>query len=90
MLLFKRRHDPAIAELEKARALNPDLVDHRYGLGLIYAREPAKAIAVLQANSRSIRYSATPATPISSAMPTMCFKRYAEAVPLLRSCGTRA
>src|SRR5262249_47347710 len=52
VLLFKRRHDAAIAELEKARVLNPNLVDHRYGLGLVYAGEPAKAIEVLQANSR--------------------------------------
>src|SRR5262245_38774004 len=52
VLVFKRRHDAAIAEFERALALNPNFIDHRYPPALIYAGEPARAIEVLGANIR--------------------------------------
>jgi adenylate cyclase len=89
VLLFKRRHDAAIAELEKARALNPNLVDHRYGLCLVYAGEPAKAAEVLQANSRldPFQHHASHSNFLGHAYYML--KRYAEAVPLLREAAAR-
>jgi adenylate cyclase len=51
VLLFKRRHDAAIAEFERALALNPNFVDFRYALALRYAGEPARAIEVLEAST---------------------------------------
>src|SRR6266436_8058760 len=42
VLLFKRQHDAAIAEFERAFALNPNFVDFRYALALTYAGEPAR------------------------------------------------
>ncbi len=47
VLLFKRQHDAAIAEFERAFALNPNFIDYRFGLALMYAGEPARAIEVL-------------------------------------------
>src|SRR5215470_16136951 len=51
VLLFKRRHDAAIAELERAFALNPNFVDFRYAQALMYSGEPARAIEVLEAST---------------------------------------
>src|SRR5262249_45097321 len=37
VLLYKCQHDAAIAEFERAFALNPNFVDHRFALALIFA-----------------------------------------------------
>jgi adenylate cyclase len=42
VLLFNRQHDTAIAEFERAFALNPNFIDNRFALVLIYSGEPAK------------------------------------------------
>src|SRR5262249_50730524 len=52
VLLYKRRHDEAIAEFERAFALNPNFFDYRYARALSYVGEPARAIQVLEANIR--------------------------------------
>ena len=36
VLLFKRRHDAAIAEFERGFALNPNFIDYRFGNALMY------------------------------------------------------
>src|SRR5258707_21305 len=50
--LFTRQHDAAIAEFERAFALNPNFIDYRYARALTYAGEPARAIEVLKAAIR--------------------------------------
>jgi len=57
VLLFKRQHDAAIAEFERAFALNPNFIDYRYARALTYAGEPARAIEVLEATIASILFS---------------------------------
>lgn len=52
VLLFLRQHDAAIAEFERAISLNRNFNDHGYGLGLVFAGQPANAIDVLRANLR--------------------------------------
>ena len=52
VLLCKRQHDAAIAEFERAFALNPNFIDHRYVQVLICAGEPARAIEVLESSIR--------------------------------------
>jgi TolB-like protein/DNA-binding winged helix-turn-helix (wHTH) protein len=52
LLLFKRRHDAALAEFERAFALNPNFIDYRYAQALMSAGEPARAIEVLELNIR--------------------------------------
>jgi adenylate cyclase len=90
VLLYKRRHDAAIAEFERAFALNPNFIDYRYARALTFAGEPARAIEVLQACSHL--------DPLQASLP--CFtgfvglanyalERYEEAVRLLRECTLR-
>ena len=49
VLSFKRRHDDAIAEFERARAMNPNFDDWRFANFLIYAGDAARALEVSQA-----------------------------------------
>jgi adenylate cyclase len=51
-LMFKRRHEEAVAEFEQAFALNPNYSDHSFGLCLVFAGQPARAIDVMQASMR--------------------------------------
>jgi adenylate cyclase len=51
-LIFKRRHEEAIAEYEQAFALNPNFSDHGFGLCLVFAGQPERAIEVMQASMR--------------------------------------
>src|SRR5215468_3410530 len=39
VLLYKRQHDVAIAEFERAFTLNPNFIDHRYAQALTLAGE---------------------------------------------------
>jgi len=34
-LIYKRQHDAAMAEFERAFALNPNFIDYRYALALM-------------------------------------------------------
>src|SRR5262249_60399724 len=56
VLIYKRQHDAAIAEFERAFALNPNFIDHRVARALINVGEPARAIEVLQTNMRLDRF----------------------------------
>src|SRR6266446_6720346 len=44
VLLFKRRHDAAILEFERAFQLNPNYIDYRYARALTFAGEHARAM----------------------------------------------
>jgi len=52
VLMFKNRHEEAVAEFEQAFALNPNFSDHSFGLCLVFAGQPARAIEVMQASTR--------------------------------------
>ena len=87
-LLFKRRHDFAMAEFERAVALNPNFFDYRLASALVYVGEPARAIEVLEANIRLDPFR--PFFAFSSmGMAHYMLKRYAEAVHWLRECVLR-
>jgi adenylate cyclase len=88
-LIFKGQHDAGIAEFERAFALNPNFIDHRYARALIFAGEPARAIEVLQVNMRL-----DPFQPLLRATGWLgsanyMLKRYGEAVRLLREITSR-
>jgi adenylate cyclase len=51
-LLFKCRHGAAIAEFDRALALNPNFIDFRYAHALTCTGEPARALEVLEVNAR--------------------------------------
>jgi adenylate cyclase len=89
VLVFKRRHDDAIAEFERAFALNSNFFDRRFALALTYAGEPARAIEVQEANIRldpfqSHVYAFTSVMGFANYM----LKRYEEAVRSLRECAS--
>jgi adenylate cyclase len=89
VLLYKRQHDAAIAEFERALGLNPYFIDDRHALALTYAGQPARAIEVLEANMRL-----DPFQPLTNSigwlgLANYSLKRYGEAVRLFRECVSR-
>ena len=88
VLLYKRRHDAAMAEFDRAFALNPNLIDFRFATALIYAGEPARAIEVLEA---IIRLDPFPLSPTFGQMglANYMLKRYGDAVRWCRECISR-
>jgi len=89
VLLWKRQHDAAIAEFERAFALNPNYIDHRYALALMYAGEPARAIEVLEANLHLDPFQPLINATGNAGIANYMLKRYGEAVRLLREVATR-
>ena len=88
-LVWMRQSDAAIAEFEKAVALNPNFTDMRFSIALIYAGEPARAIEVTKVHMRlDPFYIAT--TPGWLGLAYYMVGRYAEALPPLRECVSRA
>jgi adenylate cyclase len=89
VLFLKGQHDAAIAEWERAFALNPNFLDFRYGFGLLFLGEPAKAIEVVEAN---LRLDPRPIPAYSYGLMGIAnymIKRYPDAVRLLRDCKSR-
>src|SRR5262249_13043785 len=88
VLPYKRRHDDAIAEFERAYALNPNFVDYRFAIALWLVGEPARALEVLEANIRL-----DPFHPVTAfghkGIAYYMLKRHGEAVRLLRECVSR-
>ncbi len=87
VLLYKRRHDAAIAEFERAFALNPNFIDYRYAAALIFVGEPARAIEVLELNIRLDPFRPWPFQFMGGACYML--KRYGEAVRWLRESVSR-
>jgi adenylate cyclase len=88
LLLFKRQHDAAILEFERAFALNPNFTDFRYALALVYVGEPARAIEVLEAIIRLDRFP-PPGTFNAMGFANYMRKRYGDAVHWCRECISR-
>ena len=88
VLLYKRRHDAAIAEFERGWALNPNFIDYRFGSALMYVGEPARAIEVLEAGIRLDPFQPSYAFGLMGIVNYM-LKRYGEAVRWLRECTLR-
>jgi len=88
-LIWKRQHDDAIAEFERAFALNPNFIDHRFAIALIYAGEPARAIEVLEANMRLDPFASPNHSYGVMGMANYTLKHYEEAVHWLRECALR-
>src|SRR5262249_24613149 len=89
VLIFKRQHDPAIAQFGRAFALNPNFIDYRYARALIYAGEPARAIKVLEANIRLDPFQPLAYSLGFGGLANYMLKRYGEGVRLLRECASR-
>jgi adenylate cyclase len=89
VLLHKRRHDAAIAEFERAFALNPNFIDDRFAQVLVFAGEHAKAIEVIEGNMRLDPFARLINSTAWLGMAYYLLRRYGEAVPLLRECVSR-
>jgi len=89
VLMWKRRHEQAIAEFERAISLNPNYVDWRFGLALVYAGEAERAIQVLHAYRRLDPFYA-PTTAGFLGLAFFTLRQYSQALPLLRETVSRA
>jgi adenylate cyclase len=87
VLLFKSRHEAAIAEFECAFALNSNFIDHRFANVLAHAGQSARAIEVLHANIRLDPFRPMHLGYLGHAYYML--RRYADAVPPLRDCASR-
>jgi adenylate cyclase len=89
VLIWKRQHDAAIAEFERAFALNPNFIDHRFAIALIYVGEPARAIEVLEANMRLDPFASPNYSYGVMGMANYTLRHYDEAVRWLSECALR-
>jgi adenylate cyclase len=89
VLLYKGRHDAAIAEYQRAFALNPNFTDYRYARALMFAGEPARAVEVLGANRLDPFQSDLPAVTFWIGWANYVLRRYGEAVRLCREFASR-
>ena len=89
VLVRRREHEAAVAECEKAMALNPNFTDWRLGNTLMLSGNPVRAI---EAGERHMRLDPFYA-PIAAgflALAHYVLRQYAQALPLLRECASRA
>ncbi len=86
---WMREPDDAIAEFEKAAALNPSFVDYRFALILAFAGEPERA---LQAAHDCVRLDPFYGSmlPVIRGLALYLLERYAEALVALRETRGRA
>lgn len=89
VLSRRGEQDQAIAEFERAVALNPNSTDHRFGGALVYAGEAGRAVQVLKAHMRLDPFY-TPLAPGFLGLAHYMLKQYAEALAPLRECISRA
>jgi adenylate cyclase len=88
-LAYKRLHETAVAEFEKALALNPNFTDWRAAIALVYAGDAARAVEVLQKHMRLDPFYA-PLAPHWLGLAYYALEQYARALPPLRECALRA
>jgi adenylate cyclase len=89
VLAWKRQHDTAVAEFEKAVALNPNFTDWRMAIALVYAGRSAHAIEVLKAHMRLDPFY-VPLAPHWLGLAHYTLKQYSEALAALSECALRA
>ena len=87
-LSWNGQHDAAIAEVERAIALNPNVTDSRFVAILVLAGEHERAIRWQRRISELIRFALLPWQPMRDSAHYM-LKQYGEALRLLRECVSR-
>ena len=88
-LTWMRQHEAAIAEFERAIVLNPNLNDFHFAWTLVFAGEPARAIQTLEAHMRLDPFY-LPHAPGWLGFAYYMLERYADALPHLQECVSRA
>jgi adenylate cyclase len=89
VLAWNRQHDDAVAEFERAFALNPNFIDNRFADVLAYAGEPARAIKVVEANTRLDPLGLIGGRSIPMGLAYYILKRYGDAVHWFREAASR-
>jgi adenylate cyclase len=89
VLTFEGQHEQSIAEFERAFALNPNFTDWRFGMTLVRAGDPARAIQVVETHMRYDPFY-VPSVPLTLGIARYYLKEYSEALPLLREFASRA
>jgi adenylate cyclase len=89
VLLWKREHDAAIAELHRAFALNPNFIDYTYPRILICVGEPARALEILDANLRLDPFPRVTGSFNLKILANYMLKHYGETARLARECTSR-
>jgi adenylate cyclase len=89
VLTFEGRHEQSIAEFEKAIELNPNFTDWRFGMTLLRAGEPARAIQVIEAHMRRDPLY-VPIAAGQLGLARYMRKEYSQALPSLHECASRA
>jgi adenylate cyclase len=88
VLTFEGQHEQAIAEFEKAVALNPNFTDWWFGMALQRAGEPARAITVIETHMRYDPFC--PPTALGHlGLAHYTLKEYSKALPPLRELTLR-
>ena len=88
VLVRRREHEAAVAECEKAMALNPNFTDWRLGNILLLSGDPVRAIEAGERHMRLDPFYA-PITAAFLALAHYVLRQYAQALPLLRECASR-
>jgi len=89
VLTFQGQHEQSVAEFEKAMALNPNFKDWRFGIALNRAGEPARAAQVIETHMRHDPFY-SPSAPGVLGLARYLLREYAQALPPLRDCVSRA
>jgi len=89
VLTYMRQHDASLAKFQRAIELNPNFTEWRFALALVYAGEPARAIAVVKAHMRLDPFY-PPAAPGFLGFAHYMLEEYAEALAPLNDCVSRA
>jgi adenylate cyclase len=89
VLSFRRQHEAAVAEFERAILLNPNFTNWRFPFTLILAGEPTRAIEALVRHMRLDPFY-EPLAPGLSGFARYMQKRYEEGLAHLRGCVSRA
>jgi adenylate cyclase len=89
VLAWKRQHNAAVAEFEKATALNPNFSDWRMAIALVYAGQSLRAIDILKTHMRLDPFY-VPLAPHWLGLAHYTLKQYPEALAALSECALRA
>ncbi|NJO32154.1 MAG: tetratricopeptide repeat protein [Rhodospirillales bacterium] len=88
-LTFLRQHEAAVAAVERATALNPNLTSFRFAYTYILAGESARAAQLHETHMRLDPFY-EPNAPMALGFARYMLGRYAEALPLLQQAVSRA
>lgn len=88
-LTFLRQHRAAVAAVERAIALNPNLTSFRFSYILVLAGGAARAVELLKSHMRLDPFY-QPNAPVALAYAYYMLQRYDEALPLLLEAEARA